>query len=135
MTNTAIPENFGVVMIFYVLIFLASIAAQVLFACAAYQDAKSMNNKDATMWAVLIGLLGLIPGIIYLCIRKNNNSAPSVQQICIGCRAPIAPGTNVCPYCGAQQPPINPYLAGFRSPEECALCHAERSVLYPQPVL
>ena len=105
-------SGFAIVIIFYVLIFLFSIAAQVLLACAAYQDAKSLNNKDATMWAVLIGLLGLIPGIIYLCIRKNNsNSVSSVQQICIGCRAPIAAGTNICPYCGAQQPPMNPYLA------------------------
>ena len=83
------------------------------------------------MCAVLIGLLGLIPGIIYLCIRKNNsNSVSSVQQICIGCRAPIAAGTNICPYCGAQQPPMNPYLAaGLRSPEECALCHARAKKL------
>ena len=124
-------SGFAIVIIFYVLIFLFSIAAQVLLACAAYQDAKSLNNKDATMWAVLIGLLGLIPGIIYLCIRKNNsNSVSSVQQICIGCRSPIAAGTNICPYCGAQQPPMNPYLAaGLRSPEECALCHARAKKL------
>ena len=123
--------SFASAAIFYLLIFLFSIAAQVLLACAAYQDAKSLNNKDAAMWAVLIGLLGWIPGIVYLCIRKSSgNSAMPVQQICIGCRAPIAPGTNVCPYCGAQQPPMNPYLmAGYRSPEECAACHARAKKL------
>lgn len=83
------------------------------------------------MWAVLIGLLGAIPGIVYLCIRKSSgNSTMPVQQICIGCRAPVAPGTNVCPYCGAPQPPMNPYLmAGYHSPEECAACHARAKKL------
>lgn len=111
-------------MVFYFLIFLFVIAAQVLLACAAYQDAKSFNNKDAGMWAALIGIFGTIPGIIYLCTRKNPNPPAPVQQICINCRVPIAPGTPACPYCGAQQPPMNPYLyAGYRSPEECAACH------------
>lgn len=122
---------FAAAAIFYLLIFLFAIAAQVLLACAAYQDAKSLNNKDAAMWAVLIGLLGGIPGIVYLCIRKNaGSSAVPLQQICVSCRAPLAPGTNVCPYCGAPQPPMNPYLlAGYRSPEECAVCHAHAKKL------
>ena len=37
---------------------------------------------------------------------------------------------SVCPYCGAPQPPMNPYLlTGYRSPEECAVCHARAKKL------
>ena len=28
-------------------------------------------NDNATMWGVLVGILGLIPGIIYLCVRNE----------------------------------------------------------------
>ena len=63
-------SDVSLVLIAYLLLLITSVASQVLFACAAYQDAKSFNNKDATLWAVLIGLFGWIPGIIYLCIRK-----------------------------------------------------------------
>ncbi len=108
--------------VFPMLLNIVYIAVQVLFACAAYQDAKSLNNKDATLWSVLIGILGLIPGIIYLCIRRRS-TPPVVSQICSNCRVPLVPGTIICPYCGAQQNAINPYLWGYRSPEECAECH------------
>ena len=47
----------------YILVFLAAVAGSVLFGCAVYNDAKSKWNDNATMWGVLVGILGLIPGI------------------------------------------------------------------------
>ena len=55
----------------YILVFLAAVAGSVLFGCAVYNDAKSKWNDNATMWGVLVGILGLIPGIIYLCVRNE----------------------------------------------------------------
>lgn len=93
-------------LIVYFLLIAALIVGDILFALAVYNDAKSLCNKDATMWAVLVGFLGLIPGIIYLCIRKSTGSR---QPCCGNCRAPLMPGAPVCYRCGAQQPPYNPY--------------------------
>ena len=45
----------------YILVFLAAVAGSVLFGCAVYNDAKSKWNDNATMWGVLVGILGLIP--------------------------------------------------------------------------
>lgn len=109
---------FLILMLFLqVILPLVGLASRILFACAAYQDAKANGNRDATMWGVLIGILGLIPGIVYLCIRKKQNSAP-IQQICVACRAPLVQGTSVCPYCGAAQPNVTPWMFGVLSPEE-----------------
>ena len=42
----------------YILVFLAAVAGSVLFGCAVYNDAKSKWNDNATMWGVLVGILG-----------------------------------------------------------------------------
>lgn len=116
--------------LFSLLAQLLNVAVKVLFACAAYQDAKSLNSKETTLWAVLIGIFGLIPGIIYLCVRKRNAIPPeAMQQVCYNCRVLLIPGTIICPCCGAQQPIVNPYLFGYRSPQECLECRQKAKKL------
>lgn len=55
----------------YLLTLAASIAGSVLVALAVYNDAKSRWNESAVMWTALVGFLGWIPGIVYLCVRNN----------------------------------------------------------------
>ena len=38
---------------------------------AVYNDAKSKMSLNAVMWAMLVGILGWIPGIVYLCVRNK----------------------------------------------------------------
>ena len=92
----------------FLLVFLA---VRVLLAMAAYHDAQAKGSPEALMWALLIGFLGLIPGIIYLCVR--NSVRPMV--CCPGCGLWRRPEEAFCPRCGrpsgiAQQQ-ANPYSA------------------------
>lgn len=92
-------ESNGIIaiMALYLLIIAASIAVHVLFAVAAYNDARSKMNQNALMWALLIGFLGAIPGIIYLCVRNN-----PVQEFvtCMKCGATYHGAYMNCPRCG-----------------------------------
>ena len=55
-----------------ILVCLVGVAAQVLLGLATYNDAKARGNNDPVMWGLLVGFLGWIPGIVYLCLRNNN---------------------------------------------------------------
>jgi hypothetical protein len=85
---------------------LMELAVRVLFAFAAYNDARSKSNPDAVMWALLIGFLGLIPGIIYLCVRN------SVREFVVCTRCGISYQENYpnCPKCGEPSPVNMPYV-------------------------
>lgn len=91
-------------------LFLLWIAMRVLFAVAAYNDAKSKDSPDAVMWGLLIGFLGLIPGIIYLCIRNTQQR----KVCCPKCGMWHGALDAVCPRCGepnnGAKMPGNPYL-------------------------
>lgn len=75
------------------------IGVQICLGVAAYSDAKSKMNTNAVMWGVLVGVLGVIPGIIYLCLR-NNPTLPTVS--CQKCGLPYAVTLPSCPRCGLQ---------------------------------
>lgn len=95
---------------------LAWLASRILFAIAAYNDAMSKCNSDALMWALLIGFLGLIPGIIYLCIRNSQGR----MVCCPKCGYWHKAFDPVCPQCGepnpaVQQQPANPYAQVYAS--------------------
>ncbi len=83
--------------IFPILMFASLIAVRVLFAVAAYNDALSKMNQNALMWSLLIGFLGLIPGIIYLCVRNNSLSK---LIICKKCGFTYFWNYLNCPKCG-----------------------------------
>lgn len=89
---------------------LAFLAARVLFALAAYHDAQSKNNTDAVMWALLIGFLGLIPGIIYLCVRESSGRTVCCQKCGFWHRA-FEPN---CPRCGEPNPQVSPAANPYR---------------------
>ena len=97
-----------------VLCVLVTITARVLLAFAAYYDARACGNRNALMWALLVGFLGLIPGIVYLCLRDSERKRMIVCQNC-GAAHPI--GIPNCPQCGI----YNPYSGPF--------CNAETPVL------
>lgn len=82
----------------YILVFLAAVAGSVLFGCAVYNDAKSKWNDNATMWGVLVGILGLIPGIIYLCVR---NEPLKRIYVCHNCGWGNPLSAQQCGHCGA----------------------------------
>ena len=84
----------------YILVFLAAVAGSVLFGCAVYNDAKSKWNDNATMWGVLVGILGLIPGIIYLCVRNEPLKRIYVCHNC-GWGNPLSARPAVRGHCGA----------------------------------
>lgn len=79
---------------------VAFVAERVLFGMAAYHDALSKGNQDAVMWGLLIGFLGLIPGIIYLCMRGSSGSMVCCRKCGFWHRA----ADPVCPMCGEPNP-------------------------------
>ena len=91
------------------LLFLLWISMKILFALAAYHDALSKGNRDAVMWGLLIGFLGLIPGIVYLCVRNS----VSTQVRCRNCGALYGSWYQFCPACGEKNnnpaPTFGPY--------------------------
>ena len=83
---------------------------RVMFALAAYNDAMAKGSSDATMWGLLIGFLGLIPGIIYLCVRSTQQR----KVCCMRCGLWHNAFDPVCPRCGTPTPAapqqFNPYI-------------------------
>lgn len=102
---TASRAAFAVSML--LLLFLLWISVKILFALAAYHDALSNGNRDAVMWGLLIGFLGLIPGIIYLCVRNT----VSTQVRCRNCGALYDSWYQFCPACGGKrEEPMPAYI-------------------------
>lgn len=95
------------------LLVLIFIAERVLFALAAYHDALGKGNPDAAVWGLLIGFLGLIPGIIYVCVRTSGKR----MAACPKCGFLHYASDFSCPNCGEPNPaavqPENPEAARF----------------------
>ena len=87
---------------------LVAIAERVLIGLAAYNDACAKGNPDAVMWGLLIGFFGLIPGIIYLCIRNSGRQ----YTMCGNCGLRHFAMDSNCPRCGTPNVPpyANPYV-------------------------
>ena len=106
-TSMVVTAGYGLALLMCVLC-LVGLAERVLFAFAAYNDACAKDNSDAVMWALLIGFLGLIPGIIYLCVRNSGRNF----AICQNCGCSHYAGDQNCPRCGTANPTpqfVNPY--------------------------
>lgn len=102
----SLPFAAGMAMCGFFVMLLLWISTRVLFALAAYHDALSKGNPDATMWGLLIGLLGMIPGIVYLCIR--NSVKPKVR--CRNCGLLYDAWYQFCPVCGERSnSPVSTY--------------------------
>lgn len=100
--------------IFFALIWLVAIGfglgSQILFAFAVYYDAKAKNNSDPVMWALLTGFLGIIPAIIYLCMRGKESDR---LIYCPQCGISHKISLPNCPQCGI----VNTYAAPFIGPQ------------------
>ncbi len=98
------------IMVIWGLGILFALGSQILLAFAVYFDAKSKNNSDPVMWALLTGFLGWIPAIIYLCLRgKESDRLIYCPQCGIAHRVSMPN----CPQCGI----MNPYAAPFVGPQ------------------
>ena len=96
-------------------------AGHILLAFATWNDARAKNNRYALVFALLVGLVGWIPGVIYLCVRKKMAGTALPQIFCPNCRAQIAEGQNYCMYCGTPAPLYYAENTGkFCTPEESA---------------
>jgi len=87
---------------------LLYLAEHILFALAAYHDAQAHGNPDAIAWGLAIGFLGLIPGVIYLCVRNSGRR----MIRCANCGYPHDSSDFCCPKCGERNPAVsqgNPY--------------------------
>lgn len=103
-------KNFVVLIMMACLVLGAlGIVQQVMFGLAAYNDAKAKGNGEPLMWGLLIGFLGLIPGIVYLCLR---NSAANKMIYCQKCGFVHPISLPYCPQCGVS----NPYSMPFNNP-------------------
>ena len=109
-----------IVMIVFVC--LAGVAAQVLLGLATYNDAKARGNNDPVMWGLLVGFLGWIPGIVYLCLRNNNANR---LMTCPQCGFVHRVAEPFCPQCRVQ----NPYSAPFQNPLTQQQAHRAKLLL------
>lgn len=94
-TGTEVPLIHAMLFLWGMMLLLF-LAERILFVVTAYQDAKAGCPKRAPMWAALIGVLGLVPGVVYLILRKK----VYVQKMaCADCshtvKAVMAPRPNV----------------------------------------
>ena len=77
------------------------IGFQVCMALAVYYDGQSKMNRNSVVWAVLCGLLGIIPMIIYLCVRNNPSMVPIY---CSQCGRAHVISEPCCPFCHQENP-------------------------------
>ena len=82
----------------YLLTLAVSITGSVMVGLAVYNDAKSKMSLNAVMWAMLVGILGWIPGIVYLCVRNK-----PLERIyaCYSCGWGNPLSARQCGHCGA----------------------------------
>ena len=82
----------------YLLTLAVSITGSVMVGLAVYNDAKSKMSLNAVMWAMLVGILGWIPGIVYLCVRNK-----PLERIyaCYSCGWGNPLSAQQCGHCGA----------------------------------
>ena len=98
-----------IIVLIYLLFFGGYLLTRIMLALAVFYDAKAKANEQPLMWALLVGFLGLVPGIIYLCMRKNPDSK---MIYCMKCGMMHKMSLPACPQCGE----INPFAAQYHDP-------------------
>ena len=106
----------------YLLTLAVSITGSVMVGLAVYNDAKSKMSLNAVMWAMLVGILGWIPGIVYLCVRNNRANR---LMACPQCGFTHRVAEPFCPQCHVQ----NPYSAPFQNPLAAQQAHRAKLLL------
>lgn len=92
-----ISTNYAVAAGCIVFLFVIFFAERVLFGLAAYHDARSKENPDALIWGLVVGFIGVIPGIVYLCVRNTSRRLTA----CKNCGFLHDAADLCCPRCGA----------------------------------
>ena len=91
------------------------LAMMVMLGLAVFYDAKAHAGQQAVFWGILVGFFGLIPGIIYLCMRKKEVRS---SIACTRCRQVYNITVPYCPVCGLHnrrsEPFWYPQLPSFR---------------------
>jgi len=95
--GAGVGASIGIMVVFYLLIFASMIAAWVFAALAVYNDAMSRFDKDATMFALLVGFFGMIPLVVYAVMRSGRQPG----KVCFQCNQVSAANMPGCPFCGA----------------------------------
>ena len=82
----------------YLLTLAVSITGSVMVGLAVYNDAKSKMSLNAVMWGVLVGMLGWVPGVGCLGVRKGR-----LERIyaCYSCGWGNPLSARQCRRCGA----------------------------------
>lgn len=70
--------------------------ARILLGVAVYNDVKARRLEGRMLWGVTCGMFGLIPGIVYLFIRRKR-----ARKECQNCHTRIHSLYACCPVCGA----------------------------------
>ena len=76
---------------------------------------RSKMNRNSVVWAVLCGLLGIIPMIIYLCVRNNPSMVPIY---CSQCGRAHVISEPCCPFCHQENPYSRIEVANPRTQEQ-----------------
>ena len=98
-TMNALAAN----LIYYGTLALA-LAMQIIAAVAIYRDAKVYGRDDAMLFAVLTGIFGSIPAVVYLAVRGKHKGV----AVCPTCSAQYGniditkPNILMCSQCGSQ---------------------------------
>ena len=79
-------------------------------------------SLNAVMWAMLVGILGWIPGIVYLCVRNHRANR---LMACPQCGFAHRVAEPFCPQCHVQ----NPYSAPFQNPLAAQQAHRAKLLL------
>lgn len=98
-----------IIVLVYLLFIGGYLLTRIMLALAVFHDAKAKANEQPLMWALLVGFLGLVPGIVYLCMRKNPDSK---MIYCMKCGTMHKMSLPACPQCGE----INPFAAQYHDP-------------------
>lgn len=97
------------------LVLVLQLAMMVMLGLAVFNDAKAHAGQQAVFWGILVGFFGLIPGIIYLCMRKKEVRS---SIACTRCRQVYNITVPYCPVCGLHnrrsEPFWDPRLPSFR---------------------
>ena len=110
-----------IIVLVYLLFIGGYLLTRIMLALAVFHDAKAKANEQPLMWALLVGFLGWIPGIIYLCMRKNPDSK---MIYCMKCGAMHKMSLPACPQCGE----INPFAAQYHDPPCSGICQKGETV-------
>lgn len=89
------------------LLSILELIRRVLLGTTVYKDAQSKNNQNAVAWAVVSGIFGIIPAIVYLFFRNNgqNHFMP-----CSQCGFMHRASEPYCPNCHVQNVYAHAYV-------------------------